>query len=74
MFHLDRNLFTAIVIYLGSCYALYNFKHKKMFNEEGNFRSFGLSKDETVFPYWLITTLIGLSSYYFLIIKGDDLL
>ena len=74
MLNLDSNLVTSIIIYLSSCYALYNYKHNKMFDERGNFRSFGLSKDETVFPYWLVTTLIGLSSYYFLIIKGDDLL
>ena len=45
-----------------------------MFDESGNFKTFGLGKDETVFPYWLVTTLIGLSSYYFLIIRRDNLL
>lgn len=74
MFNLDSNLITAIIIYLGSCYTLYNFKHNKMFDEQGNFKTFGLGKNETVFPFWLITTLIGLSSYYFLIIRGEDLL
>ena len=70
----DSNLVLAIMIYLGSCYALYNYKHNKMFDESGNFKTFGLSKDETVFPFWLVTTLIGISSYYFLIMRGDNLL
>ena len=37
----DSNLILAIIIYLGSCYALYNYKHSKMFDESGNFKSFG---------------------------------
>ena len=64
----DSNLVTAIIIYLGSCYALYNFKHSKMFDESGNFKTFGLGKDETVFPYWLVISIIGLTSYYIITI------
>jgi len=71
MVDFDSNLVLAIIIYLGSCYVLYNYKHKKMFDENGNFKSFGLSNDETVSPYWLVTSLIGLSSYYFLIMRSN---
>jgi hypothetical protein len=71
MVDFDSNLVLAIIIYLGSCYVLYNYKHKKMFDENGNFKSFGLNNDETVSPYWLVTSLIGLSSYYFLIMKSN---
>ena len=55
MVDFDSNLVLAILIYFGSCYVLYNYKHDKIFDESGNFKSFGLSKDETVFPYWLVT-------------------
>ena len=71
MVDFDSNLVLAIIIYLGSCYVLYNYKHKKMFDENGNFKSFGLNNDETVSPYWLVTSLIGLISYYFLIMKSN---
>jgi len=71
MVDFDSNLVLAIIIYLGSCYVLYNYKHKKMFDENGNFKSFCLSNDDTVSPYWLVTSLIGLSSYYFLIMKSN---
>ena len=71
MVDFDSNLVLAIIIYLGSCYVLYNYKHKKMFDENGNFKSFGLNNDETVSPYWLVTTLIGLSSYYFLVMRSN---
>ena len=67
-FDLDLNntLFLTILIYLGSCYFLYNIKHPKMFDENGNFRCFGLNKNETIFPFWLVTTIIGLITYYLL--------
>ena len=73
MFDLDSNLVMAILIYLGSCYVFYTYKHEKMFDESGRFKTFGLHKDETVYPYWLVTTLIGLSSYYFLVIRNNHI-
>tara|TARA_B110000285_G_scaffold19993_1_gene19441 strand:- start:1045 stop:1269 length:225 start_codon:yes stop_codon:yes gene_type:complete len=69
MFDFDENLIFAILIYLGSCYFLYQLKHEKMFDKEGQFKSFGLSKDETTFPFWLVTTTIGLFSYYLLVLR-----
>ena len=72
MVDFDSNLVLAILIYLGSCFVLYNYKHENIFDESGNFKSFGLSKDETVFPYWLVTSMIGISSYYFLVIRKQD--
>tara|TARA_B100000686_G_C16569349_1_gene852049 strand:- start:62 stop:283 length:222 start_codon:yes stop_codon:yes gene_type:complete len=73
MVDFDSNLVLAIIIYLCACYILFNYKHSKMFDENGDFKSFGLNKDETVFPYWLVTTLIGLSSYYFLVIRNNHI-
>ena len=72
MFEFDSNLVMAIFIYLGACYILYNYKPRKIFDERGNFKNFGLNKNETVFPYWLVTTFIGLSSYYFMIIQKNN--
>tara|TARA_E500000178_G_scaffold309008_1_gene323028 strand:+ start:896 stop:1141 length:246 start_codon:yes stop_codon:yes gene_type:complete len=72
MLNLDGNIITALIIYLASCYILYNYKHEKMFDENGNFKTFGLGREETIFPFWLITTLIGISCYYFLIIRGNS--
>tara|TARA_B100001287_G_C22606350_1_gene492927 strand:- start:129 stop:278 length:150 start_codon:yes stop_codon:yes gene_type:complete len=43
-----------------------------MFDEDKNFKSFGLNKDETIFPFWLITSLIGISSYYLLVIQNSN--
>lgn len=71
MFDFNETLVTTIFIYLGVCYFLYNLKHPKMFDEQGNFKSFGLNQNETVFPFWLVTTMIGLIVYYFLTIKEE---
>ena len=40
-----------------------------MFHENGEFKCFGLKSDETVTPFWLITTLIGFTTYYLLLIQ-----
>ena len=71
MFEFDEILLTTIIIYLGTCYFLYNLKHPKMFDEKGNFKCFGLNKNETVFPFWLVTTMIGLFTYYLLVIRSE---
>ena len=73
MFEFDKTLCMTILIYLASCYILYNVKHEKMFDEEGNFKNFGLNKQETIFPFWLVTTIIGLLSYYLLIIREKQI-
>ena len=72
MFEYNETLITALIIYLGACYFLYTFKHPKMFDEQDNFRCFGLDTEDTVFPFWLVTSVIGLCAYYLLIIyKGE---
>lgn len=72
MFEFDSNLVYAVGIYLASCYVLYEYKHESMFDSEGNFKTFGLHKNETVFPFWLVTTIIGLFSYYMLAIRNKE--
>jgi len=43
-----------------------------MFKPNGEFRTFGLNKDETTTPFWLVTTLVGLSSYYLLLVQQGN--
>ena len=74
MFEFDEIFIITLVIYLISCYILYTLKHPKMFDEEGNFKCFGLNKNETIFPFWLVTTMIGLFTYYILIIRQESYL
>ena len=69
MFELSEILLKSIGIYLLACFGLYKIKHPRMFKPDGEFRSFGLNKGETTTPFWLVTSLVGLSSYYLLLVQ-----
>ena len=60
----DKSLMTALAVYFVACYVLYTMKHPKMFAEGGGFKCFGLGPNDTIFPFWLVTTVIGISTYY----------
>jgi len=60
----DKSLMTALAVYFISCYVLYTLKHPKMFDDQGHFKCFGLGPNDTIFPFWLVTTVIGVSAYY----------
>ena len=47
MFELSNVLLKSIGIYLLVCFGLYKIKHPKMFKPNGEFRTFGLNKEET---------------------------
>jgi len=72
MFELSSNLVKTILIYLFVCFGLYKIKHPKMFKQNGEFRNFGLNYDETLVPFWLVTTLSGISTYYLLLIQEGN--
>lgn len=64
MFDIDNILLKSLFIYLIACYILFSIKHASMFDENNEFKCFGLNKNETIYPFWLVTSLIGISSYY----------
>ncbi len=66
----DRSFITALFVYFAACAFLSHYKHPKMFDKQGNFKCFGLHADETVFPYWLVTLVIGLSTYYGMVLQA----
>lgn len=70
MLQLTDNLKIAILVMLTSSYLLYDQKPDIMFHEDGRFKNFGLKKDETICHYIIIITLIGFTTYYYLLIKG----
>jgi hypothetical protein len=69
MLELSDVLIKSIGIYLLVCFGLYRIKHPKMFKPDGDFKNFGLNKDETTTPFWLVTTLVGISTYYLLLVQ-----
>jgi len=68
----DRPILSSVMIYLISCYLLFSIKHPRIFHENGDFKTFGLQEDQTIYPFWLLTTIIGLVSYYLILVsKGE---
>ncbi len=68
MFDFDETSLLVLAVYFGACAGLYLLKPKTMFDTYGNFRHFGLHDNETVFPFWLVTTIIGLTMYYMMVL------
>ena len=69
-FDYNENLFTSLIIFILSAYILYHSKNPYMFDENNQFKHFGLKENQTIFPYWLVISIIGLTSYYIITIKS----
>jgi len=69
MIQLNDNLKISIIIVLISSYLIYEKKPTCMFQNNGKFKAFGLKQDETPFPFFMIITIIGFTSYYGLLLK-----
>lgn len=65
----NDNLIYSAIIYLIICYILYTSKNKYMFTDGGNFKQFGLKPTETIFPFWLVALVLGISVYYIRVIN-----
>jgi len=69
MIQLNDNLKISIIVVLVSSYLIYDQKPECFFKPTGEFKAFGLKQDETPFPFFIIITVIGFSTYYGLILK-----
>ena len=69
MIQLTDNLKISIIVVLLTSYLMYHQKPSCMFRDNGEFKSFGLQSDETPFPFFMITTVIGFTTYYGLILR-----
>lgn len=65
----NDNLIYSIVIYLIISYILYQSKNKYMFDENGRFKQFGLKPNETIFPFWLVSLVLGITVYYIKVLR-----
>jgi len=72
MIQLNNNLKLAIIVMLLTSYILYDKKPDIMFHDDGKFKNFGLKRDETICHYLLIITLVGFTTYYYLLIKEGN--
>ena len=73
MFEIDNNLQAAIFIFIIACIILYKKKSKFFFKDNGEFKDFGVGGgDKTILPFWLVTLIIGLTTYLLICIQNDD--
>jgi len=70
MIQLNDNLKISIVVVLITSYLIYGRKPPCMFKDTGEFKSFGLQSDETPFPFFMIITVVGFTTYYGLLLKA----
>ena len=54
------------------CFALYSIKPQFMFDSDNSFKQFGLTRDKTIYPFWLVTLLSGIIIYLCIIVKNND--
>ena len=69
MIELNDNLKIALVVVLVSSYLIYQRKPGCFFKDTGEFKSFGLTQDQTPFPFFMVVTVIGFTTYYGLLLK-----
>ena len=69
MIQLNDNLKISIIVVLVASYLIYDRKPECMFTDTGEFKCFGLKRDETPFPFFMVISIIGFTTYYFLLIK-----
>ena len=70
----DNTIKNVIIIFIFLCAAIYNIKPEFIFDEKGKFKKFGLEKNNTIFPFWLVTTsLITIVYIYFKLNKENHI-
>ena len=68
----DDNIKMTLIGFVAICFAIYYMKPPFMFHNDNSFKQFGLTRDKTIYPFWLVTTAFSLMVYLFLIVKKDE--
>ena len=68
----DNNIKMTLIIFVIICFAIYYLRPSIMFDEDRTFKQFGLTKDRTIYPFWLVLLVIGIIVYLCIIIRNDE--
>ena len=68
----DKNIKVTLIAFILICLSIFYLKPKIMFNNEGSFKQFGLTKEKTIYPFWLVCIITGLIVYLLIILKYND--
>ena len=68
---MDQNVFISIVFIVLLSVILYVKKPSVMFDSDGDFKQFGSSSGQTLYPIWLVVMVSSIVMYVFLITKSN---
>ena len=68
----DDNIKMTLIAFVVICFAIYYTKPPFMFHNDNSFKQFGLTRDKTIYPSWLVTLIIGIIIYLCIIIRNND--
>ena len=68
----DDNIKMDVIAFVVICFAIYYMKTSFMFHYDNSFKQFGLTKDKTIYPYWLSCLIVGIIVYLVIIIKNNE--
>ena len=68
----DTNVKVTLIMFVILSITIYYLKPQIMFNPDGSFKQFGLTKDKTIYPYWLSCLILGIIVYLVIIIKNNE--
>ena len=73
---MDKYIRFTLMLYIGLSLVIYYLKPSLMFKKDGTFKHFSLNNKEnnTIFPFWLVTTFMGFMIYYIMITCNHDYL
>jgi len=72
MINLDNNIKMTLIGFAVISIIIYQLKPRFIFHENGSFKQFGLTKDKTIYPYWLVIIISGFLIYSVCLIKGGN--
>lgn len=68
----DDNIKMTLIAFVVICFTIYYTKPPFMFHNDNSFKQFGLTRDKTIYPFWLVTLIIGIIIYLCIIIRNND--
>ena len=69
---LNKNITKTIAFCFFISYVFYTLKLDIMFDENNEFKKFGLTKKDTVYPFWLCITVISFIFYSYCLLNDGN--
>ena len=63
----SNEIIYTIIFFLSIVFIIIKLKPKLLFDENNNFKKFGLNKNETLFNFWIVVILLSIIFNVFII-------